>query len=150
MSKASLLTATFGKLLVNRPIKLGNTSGPVVSTVPAPVAVSNTSATLTTTQVLSGVIKSTPAAAITLTLPTAAALLNLFPRAVVGDSFQLSVVNLGASSGNNVTIAGGTGMTLVGYAVVLASADGSGSGNFLLRFTNVTQGAAAVEVTRVS
>lgn len=75
-------------------------------------------ATLTTAQILSRLLVANPSTtAATYTLPTAAlldaALLNTQPN----HTFEITIINLGTSSGA-ITVAAGTGITLVGSATV--------------------------------
>jgi hypothetical protein len=81
----------------------------------------------------------------TLTTLTAALLVAAFPGAIVGTSVPLKVVNLKITA-NTVTVAGGTGVSLVGHGVVGQNV----SGSFVLLFTNVTSGAEAVQLIRVA
>lgn len=78
-----------------------------------------------------------------ITTLTAALLVSAFPGAAVGQSANLSIVNLKAA--NTVTLVGGTGVTIVGVAVVSALT----SGTYKMLFTNVTSGAEAVQFIRV-
>jgi hypothetical protein len=86
----------------------------------APVAV-NASATLTVAQLLTGIITSTTAAAVTATLPTAAALDAATSFATTA-AYEFDVINTGAA--NAFTIATATGWTLVGNMVVALSSSG--------------------------
>jgi hypothetical protein len=71
---------------------------------------------LTVAQTVNAILETEQTGAITLTTPTAAAIKAAFPNAVAGSSFQLIVVNSG--SNHNVTIEGGTDVTVVGVATV--------------------------------
>ena len=81
---------------------------------PAPTALAAT-ATLTTAQLLTGIVTTSGTVAITLTLPTGtltdAGVTG--PALPVNGSFDWAVINTGTSSGA-VTMAAGTGHTLVG------------------------------------
>ena len=84
----------------------------------APTAVAAT-ATLTIAQLLTAIITTSGTAAITLTLPTGT-LTDAgvtAPALPVGGCFDWAVINTGTSSGA-VTVAAGTGHTLVGGATV--------------------------------
>jgi hypothetical protein len=72
--------------------------------------------TLTVAQTVNAILETEQTGAITLTTPTAAAIKAAFPQAVAGTSFELVVINSG--SNHNVTIAGGTDVTVVGVATV--------------------------------
>lgn len=86
----------------------------------APVAV-NATATLTVAQLLTGVITSTTAAAVSATLPTAA-IFDAGTSFSVLDSLDFSVVNTGAT--NAFTVVTATGWTLVGNMAVALSSSG--------------------------
>lgn len=75
-------------------------------------------ATLTAAQVTGDMLVANPStSAATYTLPTAALLDALVSNAVVDNVFDLHIINLGTSSGA-LTIAAGTGITLVGNVTV--------------------------------
>jgi hypothetical protein len=145
MSHSDSISVRVGQLTVTSgSVDVGNTSTVQVFTTPAPVALGNATATLTTAQVFSGMGTSTPGAAATFTTPTAAALVAYQADTQVGDSFDLVVINLSGS--NAITMAAGTGVTLVGAAGVAVST----SASFRVRFTNVTASSEAVSVYRIS
>lgn len=91
----------------------GNFSEPLLTPQAAPVAFTGTTATLTTQNLVNGLITSTQTAGVTLTLPTAALMNADFAGAKVNSAFDFTVINLGSSSGA-VTMAPGTGFTIVG------------------------------------
>lgn len=101
----------------------------------------STTAALTVTQVVNGFLNSAPAGAITLTTPTAAALVAALKGCKVGDSITLSIENTSGGA-NAITLAGGTGVTLRGGTSVAQNKSA------LLRFllTNVTAASEAVTV----
>jgi len=75
-------------------------------------------ATLTAAQITGGMLVANPSTtAASYTLPTAASVDALLTNAKIGSTFNLSIVNLGTSSGA-LTIVAGTGWTLVGSATV--------------------------------
>lgn len=78
----------------------------------------------------------------TITSPTAAQIVAALDNPQVGTSFVVSIVN--ANSGT-ATMAGGTGVTVVG----LATAATNTSATFRGVVTNVTSGAEAVSLYRV-
>jgi hypothetical protein len=86
-----------------------------------PVAV-NATATLTVAQLLTGVITSTTAAAVTATLPTAA-IFDAGSSWAPLDAWDFVVVNTGAT--NAFTIATATGWTLIGNMAVALSSSGT-------------------------
>lgn len=107
-------------------------------------------ATLTVAQVTNDILVATAGTgAATYTLPTAALLDATLTNAKVGSSFRLSIVNLGTSLGV-VTIAAGTGITLIGtmtFAITaVASTSPCGGGELLFYKT----GDAAYNVYRIS
>jgi hypothetical protein len=93
-----------------------------------PAAV-NTTATLTVANLKTGIITSTTAAAVTMTLPTGTDTEAGFSGIYTNMTFEWSVINTGAT--NAVTVQGGTGHTLVGSGTVAAS----NSGRFASRRT---------------
>lgn len=94
----------------------------------APAAV-NTTATLTIANLKTGIITSTTAAAVTMTLPTGTDAEAGFSGIYTNMSFEWYVINTGAT--NAVTVAANTGHTIVGSGTVAAST----SGHFMSRRT---------------
>lgn len=84
----------------------------------APAAV-DTTATLTVANLKTGIITSTTAAAVTMTLPTGTLMDGGFSGLYANMTFKWTVINTGAT--NAVTVAAGTGHTIVGSATVAAS-----------------------------
>lgn len=116
----------------------------VLSNTAAPVALADAAAVLTSAQLQNGTLNASAfTAGRVLTLPTAAALVASLPSALKGSTLTVTVI---CSSGGTATLAAGTGGTLVGNAVVLASA----SGQFRVRLTNVSSGTEAYQVIRVA
>jgi len=114
----------------------------VIKYQPTPDAV-NATVTMSAANLMSGIITSTTAAAVTATLPTVVALAAYINAAnvarsssllQVGSSFDFFVITTGA---NALTVATATGWTLVGDVVVAAGT----SSHFRVRFTGVTVGA---------
>jgi len=95
----------------------GNLSEVNLSVQSTPVA-KTAAATLTAAELTNGIITYSGAVA-TLTLPTAALTDALVSSAKVNSSFDFVVINIGGT--NTVTVAGGTGWTLVGTATVAAN-----------------------------
>lgn len=95
---------------------------------PAPAAV-NATATLTVANLKTGIITSTTAAAVTMTLPTGTDTEAGFNGLFTNFSFEWSVINTGAT--NAVTVQAGTAHTLVGSGTVAAGV----SGRFVSRRT---------------
>lgn len=98
----------------------------------------NATATLTSSQVSSGLITSTSAAAVTITLPTATVLIDQL-QGKRGNDFSLIVDN--SAGANTITLALGTGITAI-TAVLTGGATltiGSGTvGYFRIYFTSTT------------
>ena len=110
---------------------------------------------ITVAQLSAGILEEDATAQVTWTLPTAAALVAGFGSGV-GDCIDLSVIN-SATKGTEeeITVAVGTGGTLVGNAVVPTfwdtdDADRSGCGLFRIRFTNVTASSEAYTLYRIA
>lgn len=109
-----------------------------------------TTATLTVAQITGDVLVATAGtSAVTYTLPTGTLIDATLTNAKVGSAFRLAIVNLGTSSGV-VTIAAGTGLTLVGtmtFAITaVASTSPCGAGELLFYRT----GTATYNVYRIS
>lgn len=95
----------------------GNTSELTLGVQAAPQTATAT-ATLTAAQITGGLLVANPStSAATYTLPTVTATEAVVTNAKVDSTFELNIVNLGTSSGA-LTIAVGTGWTLVGSATV--------------------------------
>ena len=107
------------------------------------VAAENTTATLSAADVRKGILTSTPSSGITLTSPTAALLVAEDGDHAVGRGYEFVIVNLHAT--NTATLAAGTGVTLVGNAIVA----GASSTRFYVRYNNVTASSEAVTIFRV-
>jgi hypothetical protein len=112
----------------------------------APVALpaaANTTATVA--QAVGGTFDNTAATGVnTLTLPDADDIVAGLPGALVGTSFTFHVI---ADAGSALTVAAGTGGTLVGSNSVAA---GSGGAQYRVRLTNLTSGAEAYELLRLA
>lgn len=109
-----------GDLIVGgRKVVTQDDTGGVKIEQPAPSAV-NATATITSAELLTGIITSTTAAAVTGTLPTGT-LLDAASGLLVGEAFDWSVIATGA---NAFTVAPGTDHTIVGGAVVATATTG--------------------------
>lgn len=137
-SKASLLQKTSRQLNIidASSTKLGKTTAVSLTSTPAHSTIASGSATLTSAQVLAGIITQTPGENIILTLPTAALLAGAFGFPRIGDTLSLRVINLAADT-YTTTLAASAGETMVGSGVVAPVS----TGRFMIRFTNVTPGA---------
>ena len=125
-------------------------SGKVVSTSSqvigkATVKTANATATLEAADVIGGIVKSTPASNISLTLPDAAALLALVPDAVVGTTVKFKVVN--CDDEHSITLVASTSITNGGIAAHLSVAAETAA-SFEIVFTNVTTGTVAAKLYR--
>ncbi len=112
----------------------------------ATVKEANEAATLTAEDVIGGIVKSTPTAAINITLPGADALLALVPGAVIGTTVKFKVVNCAAAT-NSITLVASASITNggVGDHLVVAPATAA---SFEIVFTNVTAGSVAAVLYR--
>lgn len=108
-------------LIVNgRSVPSSDDTGALKRVQPAPNAV-NTTATLTTAQVLGGIITSTTAAAVAGTVPTGTAL-DAVAGLVVDEGFDLTIIATGA---NAFTLTAAAGITIVGAAAVATATSGT-------------------------
>ena len=126
----------------------GNTNELEIDTQAAPQTATST-ATLSTTQVLGGLLVVDPTTtASSLTMPTATAIDAVMTNMKTNSCFLLNVVNLGTSSGI-LTFVVGTGITSVGNLLVAITGSAAGVGGaaqFLFRKT----GTAAYSVYRIA
>lgn len=86
-------------------------------------------ATLTTAQVLNGLIHGTPVAAAAYTLPLASAMDTALPDFETGDAVEFYIVNLAATVTFDITVTTNTGWTLAGPMVVGAGSSAAGDGS---------------------
>lgn len=115
-----------------------SSSLPVVRRALAPAALT-TSATITAAQLVAGIITGNQGAAgaATYTLPTAALTDTAQSAAGIGEGWLFYVINISTVAAEDITIAAGTGWTLVG-SMVIESRDSdraNSSGTFLVRKT---------------
>ncbi len=112
--------------------------------------------TITIAQILTGIYITDPTADAAHTLPTAALAVAGVGGVAVGDCIDFTCINTGTASADEIiTLAAGSGGTLVGSGAVLTSDPtdeqfSSGSGLFRIRFTNVTSGSEAYTVYRLA
>ena len=117
----------------------GNRNETIMSFGAAPQTATAT-ATLTAAQVAGGMLLANPStSAATYTLPTAAQIDAAVPNATVGSTFDLSIINIGTSSGT-VTLSMGTGVTDGGNAAVAVAITSSA----VFRFRKTAEGAYTV------
>lgn len=151
MSQLSKIPVEVGSLKVvqNATVKLGNVTSAPVKVTPAHTSLADSAATLTVSQVQSGILAITPTASRILTTPTAAQLVA-GPLKNVGDSIDFSVVNKSAGA-FTATLAAGSGVTANGNLIVLdTTSGGSGSGLFRLRVTNAIPSLEAITIHRLA
>lgn len=90
-------------------------------------ATATSSATLTVAQLVSQIVLGSPSTtAATYTLPTVALLEASAINAKVGSTFDFSIMNVNGSGSGVITVAAGTGWTVVGLATIAATAGTSG------------------------
>lgn len=95
-------------------IKLGAMAAPQTATA---------TATLTTTQLLGGILLGSPgSSAASYTTPTGTDIDTALGNAKVGSTFDLVIQNVDGSGSGVITLVGGTGVTISGLATVVATA----------------------------
>lgn len=110
-------------------------------------AAKTTSATLTVAEVMGGIITANQggAGAATYTTPTATLIEAAMPVGfALNDSFDLAVVNISTVAAETATIAGGSGVTVVGNPTVAANSATTTISNGTFRFRKVSVGAWTV------
>ena len=109
------------------------------------VQTATATASLTVAQTTGGVLVGNPSTtAATYTLPTGTQLDAAVTNAKIGSTFELTVINLGTSTGL-ITVAVGTGITAVGNLVVPITGSAAGvSGAGLFRFRKTAANAWTV------
>ena len=119
----------------------GNRAETIMSYGAAPQTATST-ATLTAAQLVGGMLVANPStSAATYTLPAASTVDTALPNATVGSTFDLSIVNIGTSSGTVVLAMGsGTGFTDGGNAVASVATTSSA----MYRFRKTGDGAYTV------
>lgn len=118
----------------------GNLNEPQIYASSAVMTATDT-ATLSVAQVLGGILVGTPTAAATYTLPTVALLEATLVNAKVGTTFDLSIINVATNSAYDITVAVGTGWTLVGQAQVSSNAAVTDSAQAAFRARKTASGA---------
>lgn len=83
--------------------------------------------------VTDGIVSATPTQARNIQAPTAAAIIALLPNYKVGDTFEVTIINLAAST-YALTLTVNTGTTIVGSATISAAS----SGTYLVRVASST------------
>lgn len=113
--------------------------GLVIRRTPTPETATAT-ATLTAAQMLSGILVATPTAAAAYTTLTGTQLKAALPAGFKpDDSFDLTIINIGGTT-DDITLTGGTDVTVVGDAVLrpVADAPTEHGGQGTWRFRNTT------------
>ena len=117
-------------------------------------------ATLTAAQLFGYTLSNNPGAAQTLTTRTAVEIIGDLLSvkghiAAVSDSFDLTIINRSTTDTNDITLAGGTGVTttdggsMIVYTPSVAN-ETSGSGTFRFTITNITASNEAIRITRIA
>lgn len=83
--------------------------------------------------VTDGIVSATPTQARNIQAPTATAIIALLPNYKVGDTFEVTIINLAAST-YALTLTVNTGTTIVGSATISAAS----SGTYLVRVASST------------
>ncbi len=123
----------------------GNLNELRIGVMAAPQTASGT-ATLTAAQVTGGVLVGDPStSAASYTLPTGTQIDAVMTNLKVGSTFDLTIINLGTSSGV-ITVLVGTGITLSGMVTMPITTSAGSSGTFRFRKTDT----ATYTVYRIS
>jgi hypothetical protein len=100
----------------------GNLNEIVMDKMAAPLTATG-DATLSTAQLLSGILLGSPGtSAAAYTTPTGTAIDDALNNAKVGSTFDLSIINVNGSSSGVITLTAGTGVSTVGLMTVVATA----------------------------
>tara|TARA_R100001198_G_scaffold96241_1_gene85166 strand:- start:641 stop:2116 length:1476 start_codon:yes stop_codon:yes gene_type:complete len=132
-------------------VYMRNSSNPdVIKYQDDPDVTADDTSVVTAANILTGIITCTPTGDRSKATDTAANLVSGLSLNVNNDSFDFSLINLATSGGHNVTLTGGTGVTLVGNMVIFCqdAADDAvsvGVGRFRVRRT----GSSAVTIYRI-
>lgn len=137
-SYPSVVFATFP------PTSAPSSSNGLELTKPPVVLPAAANTTATPSQCVNGTFDNTAATGVNiLTTPTAALLVAYLKGCLVGSTFDFVVVG---DAGSNLTVAVGSGGTLVGNATVVSGS----SARYRVRLTNVSSGTEAYTLTRVA
>ena len=121
-----------------------------------PAAIGAAAHTVLISEIHSRILRMDPTADRAWTLCTAALAVAGTPGVKNTDTVDFSIINIGTAGADEIiTLAAGTGGTLVGSGAVLTSnavddAFSSGSGLFRLQFDEVTVGSEAISVYRLA
>lgn len=98
----------------------GNTNEPIIGIQGAPATMTDTAA-ITAAQIATGLIVGTPTAAATYTTPTGTQMDTTFANAKVDSCVDFWIVNVATTAAYDITLAAGTGVTLVGGLEISAN-----------------------------
>ena len=142
--------------LILSKLEVGRLDKNLVHRPAVPAAISAEVHTLTIAEIRNEIIQMDPAADLAWTLSTAALAVAGSPGCKVDDTLDFVIINTGTGGADEIiTLAAGTGGTLVGSGAVLTAnavddAFCSGSGLFRLYFDNVTADSEAITVYRIA
>jgi len=146
------VTVATGNLFVSaKPIYARASTTPAFISYQGAQATTDDGATaLSAANILTGIVQCTPTGGRSKATDTASNLVSGLSLTADGDSFDFSIINLATSGGHDVTLTGGTGVTLVGMMKVFCQDDAAdavsvGVGRFRIRRT----GATAVTMYRI-
>lgn len=165
--EANAYNVNVGTGAAARNVVLGNTTGAtqvalrrgtggLLQASPTPAASIGTGAqTITIAQLLTEVLEEDPEGAATWTMPTAALAVAGIDGVAAGDHIDFFIVNNATSAADEpITVAVGTGGTLVGRAAVEAASvsgeENSGGSHWRMRFTAVASGSEAYSLYRLA
>ena len=142
--------------LILSKLEVGRLDKNLVHRPAVPAALTAAAHTLTIAEIRDEIIQMDPTADKAWTLSTAALAVAGTPGCKVDDTLDFVIINTGTANADEIiTLAAGTGGTLVGSGAVCTAnavndAMSTGSGLFRLYFDNVTEGSEAITVYRIS
>lgn len=142
--------------LILSKLEVGRLDKNLVHRPAVPAALTAAAHTLTIAEIRNEIIQMDPTADKAWTLSTAALAVAGTPGCKVDDTLDFVIINTGTANADEIiTLAAGTGGTLVGSGAVCTAnavndAMSTGSGLFRLYFDNVTEGSEAITVYRIS
>ena len=142
--------------LVLKKLEVGRLDKNLVHRPSVPATLTAGAHTVTIAEIRNEIIQMDPAADRAFTLSTAALAVAGTPGCKVDDTLDFVIINTGTAGADEIiTLAAGTGGTLVGSGAVLTSDPvndtfSSGSGLFRLYFDNVTAESEAITVYRLA
>jgi hypothetical protein len=134
---------TAGNFIVTAGTTYLKGTGGIVRYQGAEATTADSTAVVTAANVLTGIVKCTPSTARSKATDTAANFVSGLGLGADNDSFDFSFLNLSTTGGDNVTLTAGTGVTIVGNAIIAARDDTDnaisvGVGHFRIRRTGAT------------